>query len=112
MACQHSMHNILFHGVDIINHVSLPIGMTSEETQESRNKDQRNFREQHTRKKFKKKAQWKIWCIHFSSDPLISSGSKRPTLYSRNQIIVDNDVQNLLLEQNVQEDAVCSYNSD
>ena len=43
-----SVHKILFHGADIINHVSLPIGMMSEEAQESRNNYLRNFREQHT----------------------------------------------------------------
>ena len=48
----------------------------------------------------------------FSSDPLISSISKRPSLYSQNQTIVDIDVQNLLVEQNIQEEDVFSYNSD
>ena len=48
-----------------------------------------------------------------SSDPLISI-SQRPFLrvYSQNQIIVDNNAQNLLLEHNIQEDVVCSYNPD
>ena len=46
------------------------------------------------------------------SETLIFSISKRPSLYSRNQLIVDNDLQDLLLEQNMQADAVCSYNSD
>ena len=97
------LHKILIHGADIINHVSLPIGMMSEEAQESRNKDIRNFRVQHTRK---------TGMILFSSDSFISSISKCPSLHSRNQVIVDNNVQNLLLEQNIQEDSFCSYNSD
>lgn len=45
-----SIHKILIHGLDIIKKASLPIGMISEEAQESRNKDRRNFRQQHTRK--------------------------------------------------------------
>ena len=36
------------------HHISLPIGMKSEEAQESRNKDLRNFREQHLRKNSRK----------------------------------------------------------
>ena len=50
-----SVHKILIHGAVIINHASFPIGMMSEAAQESRNKDLRNFREQHTRKTSKKK---------------------------------------------------------
>ena len=53
------VHKILIHGADIKNHVFLPIGMISEEPQESRNKDVRNFREQHTPKN-SRKTQWKI----------------------------------------------------
>lgn len=34
-----SIHKILIHGSDIIKNASLPIGMMSEEAQESRNKD-------------------------------------------------------------------------
>ena len=45
-----SVHKILIHGADIINHVLFPIGMMSEEAQESRNKDLKNFRGEHTRK--------------------------------------------------------------
>ena len=48
------VHKILIHGADIINHVFLPIGKMSEAAQESRNKDLRNFREQHTRKNSRK----------------------------------------------------------
>ena len=84
-----------------------------EEAKESINKDLRNFREQHTWKNSRKNTMEDLMhSLLFSSDHLISSISKRPSLYSRNQIIVDNDVQNLLLKQNIQEDAVCSYNSD
>ena len=107
------VHKILSHGANIINHVSLPIGKMYEEVQESRNKDLRNFGEQHTRKNsIKNTMEDLMHSLLFSSDPLISSICKRSSIYSRNQIIVDNDVQILLLEQNIQEDAVYSYNSD
>ena len=45
-----SRHKISIHGADIIQRVSLPIGMISEEALESRNKDIRNVCEIHTRK--------------------------------------------------------------
>ena len=50
-----SVHKILILGVDIKNNVSIPIGMMSEEAQESRNKDLRNFREHHMGKISNKK---------------------------------------------------------
>ena len=79
--------------------------MMSEVVQESRSKV--------LRKKFKKITMHDLMhSLLFSSDPLIFSISIRPSLYSRNQIIVDYDVQNLLLEQNIQKDTVCPYNSD
>ena len=53
-----------------------------------------------------------MYSLLLSSDPLISLISKHPSLYSRTQITVDNEIQNLLSEQNIQEDAVCCYNSN
>ena len=53
------VHKILIQDTDIINHVSLPMGIISEEDQESRNKNLRNFRAEHTRK-IQAKIQWKI----------------------------------------------------
>ena len=43
-------HKLLVHGATIIRHAILPIGMLSEEPQETRNKTIRNFREHHARK--------------------------------------------------------------
>lgn len=43
-------HKLLVHGSTIIQHAILPIGMLSEEVQESRNKSIRKFREHHARK--------------------------------------------------------------
>lgn len=39
-----SVHKILIHGAKIINHHTVPIGMLSEEAQEHRNKDLKEFR--------------------------------------------------------------------
>lgn len=43
-------HKLLVHGSTILKHAILPIGMLSEEAQESRNKSIRKFRENHARK--------------------------------------------------------------
>lgn len=45
-----SLHKILIHGHLIINSLDLPIGVYSEEAQECRNKDNKNFRLNHSRK--------------------------------------------------------------
>ena len=45
-----SVHQILIHGADVIEHAIMPIGCLSEEPQECRNKDIKKFREDHTRK--------------------------------------------------------------
>lgn len=45
-----SIHKILMHGAVTAKHVILPIGLMSEEAQESANKIYRRVRERHTRK--------------------------------------------------------------
>ena len=45
-----SLHRLLIHGSDVISSLLLPIGMYSEEVQESRNKHNRQFRLHHARK--------------------------------------------------------------
>lgn len=45
-----TVHKILIHGSAVISSFLVPIGQLSEEAQESRNKDIRNYREDHTRK--------------------------------------------------------------
>lgn len=45
-----TVHKILIHGADIIESAALPIGLLSEEAQESRNKDYKHIRIHHTRK--------------------------------------------------------------
>jgi hypothetical protein len=45
-----TMHKLLIHGSQIIEHAPLPIGQLSEEAQEARNKDFKRAREFHMRK--------------------------------------------------------------
>lgn len=45
-----TLHKYFIHGPEIIAHALLPIGQLSEEAQESRNKDFKNYREHHSRK--------------------------------------------------------------
>lgn len=69
-----SVHKILFHGKDIIASSILPIGQLSEEAQESRNKDGRNYRELFTRKTSRIESNLDL--LHrllISSDPFICS---------------------------------------
>ncbi|CAB0009541.1 unnamed protein product [Nesidiocoris tenuis] len=48
-----TVHKILYHSVDVIEHMVLPIGNLSEEAQEACNKDCRRFREFNTRNALK-----------------------------------------------------------
>lgn len=108
-----SIHKILIHGADIIKNVSLPIGMMSEEAQEARNKDFRNFRQHHTRKNSRKNTMEDLMhSLLFSSDPVISSLSKKPSSYSRNNILLDKDIIHLLSDPNIDQDDLNIYSSD
>lgn len=74
-----SVHKILFHGKSIIVSAILPIGQLSEEAQESRNKDARNYRELFTTKKSRICSNLDL--LHrllISSDPFINSLRKTP----------------------------------
>lgn len=69
-----SVHKILCHGPAIVENAILPIGMMSEEAQESKNKDVKNFREFRTRKMSRIQTNTDlIQRLLISSDPLISS---------------------------------------
>lgn len=74
----------MFHGPQIAAHFLVPIGQLSEEAQEARNKDIRNFREDHTRKVSRVKTNIDLFHRMLeSSDPLITSLRKikaRPVL--------------------------------
>lgn len=69
-----SVHKILLHGAKIINHFLIPIGILSEEAQESRNKDLKYYRKFNTRKCGRIYTNTDL--LHkllISSDPYISS---------------------------------------
>lgn len=76
-----SVHKILFHGSEIIQHFLLiPIGILTEEAQESRNKDIKHYREFNTRKCSRISSNTDL--LHkllVSSDPYISSLRCQPT---------------------------------
>jgi hypothetical protein len=67
-----SIHKILVHGSQIIEHAPLPIGQLSKEAKEARNKEFKRVREFHSRK-FSRAAtnEDEINYLLFSSDPVI-----------------------------------------
>ncbi len=68
------VHKILIHGASIIRAVPLPIGELSEEAQEARNKDYKNFRLHHTRKITRTKTNNDLFRLLFiSSDPFLAT---------------------------------------
>jgi hypothetical protein len=69
-----SVHKILVHGASIIRSALLPIGELSEEAQEARNKDYKNFRLSHTRKMSRAKTNEDLFRLLFiSSDPFLAT---------------------------------------
>lgn len=69
-----SVHKLLVHGASIISASILPIGLLSEEAQETRNKDCRDIREYHTRKISRIATNEDLFKrLLLSSDPVISS---------------------------------------
>lgn len=69
-----TLHKILIHGAQIIESISLPIGMLSEQAGESRNKFWRYDREHHTRKLDRKSTILDLFHRALeSSDPLLST---------------------------------------
>lgn len=69
-----SVHKILIHGSQAIAYSLLPIGMLSEEAQESCNKSYKRFREHHTRKNSRlHTTKDLIHMLLVSSDPVIST---------------------------------------
>ncbi|XP_011689919.1 PREDICTED: uncharacterized protein LOC105451261 [Wasmannia auropunctata] len=69
-----SVHKVLLHGSDIIQHLDLPIGCLSEEAQEASNKIFRKARACHSRMKLRKCTNEDI--MHYLlilSDPVISN---------------------------------------
>lgn len=70
-----SVHKLLIHGKSILNHFSmLPMGHLSEDAQESRNKDYKNYRLNHSRKNSRIATNEDVFKrLLCTSDPYISS---------------------------------------
>lgn len=68
-----SVHKILIHGASVISASLLPIGMMSEEVQESRNKHLKQYREHRSRKMSREQMNSDVINrLLITSDPLIS----------------------------------------
>lgn len=68
-----SVHKILIHAPSIVVSFVIPIGQLSEEAQESRNKDAKNYREHFTKKSFRIETNRDLFNrLLLSSDPKIS----------------------------------------
>ena len=72
-----SLHKILIHGAEVIESLSLPIGLLSEEAQEARSKNLKKYREHHSRKSSRMKTNVDVMKrLLCTSDPVISSYRK------------------------------------
>lgn len=90
-----TVHKILLHSVEVIKYFILPIGLYSEDAQETRTKDLRRFRLDHTRKSGRKFSNMDLLRrLILSSDPNIRFlGGGR----SKKAIIRDQSVLELLV---------------
>lgn len=71
-----TLHKFFIHGPEIVAHALLPIGQLSEEAQEARNKDFKNYREHYARKCSRENMNEDIFNrFLLTSDPLITSKS-------------------------------------
>lgn len=69
-----AVHKILLHGASVMKSFLIPIGQLSEEVQELRHKDLKNFREHFSRKISRSKTnEDMIHRLLLSSNPVISS---------------------------------------
>jgi len=74
-----SLHKVLVHAPDVISYALLPIGELSEEAAESKNKDIKMFRRQHTRKMSRIATNTDlINRLLLSSDPFLTGQRKLP----------------------------------
>ena len=95
-----TVHKILIHGASIVNAAVLLIGQLSEEALESRHKDIRRFREQHSRK-FSRMVSFEdiFRRLLLSSDPILSSsfdsnhGNVKVTKGARNLLMIDENAE-------------------
>ncbi|XP_060871765.1 uncharacterized protein LOC132945941 [Metopolophium dirhodum] len=90
-----SVHKILIHGADVIQHALLPIGQLSEEAQECRNKDFKIFRQHHSRKNSRiNNNEDLVHMLCVSSDPVISS---LRNVLKKNILKLSDEAQNLTM---------------
>lgn len=90
-----TVHKVLLHGGSIISSAVLPIGMLTEEAQEARMKDYRQYRLSHSRKCSRKSTNEDVMnFLMASSDPLINKYRANPK-----DVLLDihDDELNLLL---------------
>lgn len=93
------VHKILMHSASIFSSFLIPIGQFSEDVQESRHKEFRNFREYHTRKHYPVNSNIDIlYNLLISSDPFITSLKFKNSL--ENKISLDKHVLKLLKDSN------------
>lgn len=108
-----SVHRVLIHGYLVIDSFTLPIGMMSEEAQESRNKDFKKYREHHSRKISREQTnQDLINRLLMTSDPFISS-IRRPKQRHHNPL--GKDILQLLVDSSLasnKPDDCCSDDYD
>lgn len=79
-----TLHKILMHGAEVINHALLPIGQLSEEAAEARNKHFRNYRLNFARKFSRTQCNRDVLNrLLLSSDPFLSSSRQTPRKKSK-----------------------------
>lgn len=92
-----TVHKVLIHGKDIIDAAVLPIGMLSEEAEEARNKDYRNYRLMFSRKCNRTATNTDVFHrLLASSDPYISSIRRQP---NKNLLELDDVVKEMIVEE-------------
>lgn len=95
-----TLHKFLIHGPEIIKSVLLTIGQLTEEAQEARNKDFKNYREHHSRKCSREKSNIDVFnLLLLSSDPLITSKRK---LHKKKLNILPKEAVELLMAPSLQ----------
>ena len=93
-----TVHKVLLHGSKIITAAMLPIGMLTEEAQEARNKDYREYRLKHSRKSSRIFSNEDIMhMLLASSDPYINNLRTEP---KKKVLELNDDVKALLVENN------------
>lgn len=91
-----TVHKLLIHGHEIISYSVLPIGIMSEDAQESRNKDIARYRENFSRKSSRVNTNTDIFNrMIITSDPLIAALSGKPRKPTKPLPI---DVRNMMVK--------------